>query len=593
MNKRIIIAILCFTASILSAQLNESFDDGDFNSNPTWVGETSNFVVNTNLEMQLMAPAAGTSEIGIVTTFSDSIIWDLYFNMDFAPSNTNKLIITLWKDQVTEDSYTLEIGETGSDDAFHFFENKGGNTTEIAAGTLAALGSDPATARMRMIKTSDDIWTMSVNYSGSAVLSEDFMVMWDTPDLSGDHYFGFNCSYSSTRIDKFFFDDIGINELLPDTQGPSLLSYNLLDNQTIILCFDESLDPNEVINTSNYVLSDGQMPIEIDFDPTNGNKVTLTFLPFESGIDYTLTANNIKDLFGNIGSSQSIDFSVTVAPTVGDLVINEILFDPYPNGEDFVEIYNKSSKTINLNGLIIVNAQKDDDDIIQEDIILRPESYVALTPDIPFLRNSYTIENEDALIDQDIPSFNNDSGNVTLRIIENNQLITIDSVDYDEDMHYILLDDTEGVSLERINPDVASDVRDNWQSASTLAGYATPGYRNSNFITIDGFSEQFNIAKTTFSPNGDGVDDVLIVSYQLDGTSYLATARVFDAQGRVIKELLNNTLLSTEGFVKWDGTNDENTLSSIGIYIIWFEIFNPEGKVSQFKKTVVLADFLK
>lgn len=592
MNKRIIIAILCLTTSILTAQLTESFDDGNFTNNPTWVGDTDNFVVNGDLQLQLLAPDAGSSKLGLVTTFSDSIIWDLYFNMDFAPSSSNKLIITLWKDEITQDSYTLEIGETGSDDAFHFFANIGGSNTEIAAGTLGALGSDPAAARMRMSKSSDDFWTLSVSYNDNGPLSEDFMVMWPTPDLSGDHYFGFECSYSSTRTDKFFFDDIGINELLPDTAGPELLTYNLIDNQTILLCFDESIDPDEAVNASHYTLSNGEMPVEIDFDPANGSKVLLTFTPFQSGIDYTLTVNGIKDLSGNIGTSQMINFSVTESPSIGDLVINEILFDPYPSGEDFIEIYNNSTKTLNLNGLIIVNTQKDDDDIIDTDIILKPDSYIAFTPDVPFLKDNYTLDDEDTVVDQDIPSFNNDSGNVSLRILENSKLITLDSMDYDEDMHYILLDDTEGVSLERINPNVASNIRDNWQSASEVSGYATPGYRNSNFITMDAFTENFNIAKSTFSPNGDGDGDVLIVSYSLDGPSYLANAKIFDAQGRIIKELLNNTLLSTEGFVKWDGTTDENTLASVGIYVIWFEIFNPDGMVSQFKKTVVLADFL-
>jgi hypothetical protein len=51
-------------------------------------------------------------------------------------------------------------------------------------------------------------------------------------------------------------------------------------------------------------------------------------------------------------------------------------------------------------------------------------------------------------------------------------------------------------------------------------------------------------------------------------------------------------MLGTEGYFTWDGLNDANQKASIGIYVIFIEVFNLEGKTSHFKKTCVLASHL-
>lgn len=591
MNKRIIIAFFCFYAIQSLAQVNESFDDGNLTAAPTWVGDLDNFIVNDDLEMQLMAPAAGQSQIGLQTMFTDSVVWEIYFNMKFAPSENNKLTIILWQDQNSGTTYLLDIGENGADDAIQFKEiTSTGMENFIASATLGAIANDPAKARIKMSKTAEDLWTLGVDYGDDSAIEEEFMIQWPTQDMTGMHYFGFECLYSSTRTDKFYFDDIVIGPLLPDTQGPIITQVDIIGNNEILICYDESIDNDTGVDINNYTLNNSISPTSAQL--VSNNKVRLSFGPFLSGIDYTLMVSNISDELGNISAPQTYSFFVTETPTVGDLVVNEILFDPLSGGPDFIEIYNKSDKTLDINGLILVNTQKSDQDAVSQELIMQPDSYYAFTNDKEFILDNYQVLDASRIIEMAIPSFNNDAGNVSLRFDINNVITTIDSFDYLESFHFPLLDDTEGVSLERIDPNTDSNISDNWHSASSIIGYATPGYRNSNYLNLDPISEFFTIEETTFSPNQDGDNDVLVVSYNLDDPSYLATVKIYDAQGRKIRELLNNELLSTNGFVKWDGVNDEGILAKVGIYIVLFEIFTPEGNTSQFKKAVVLADFL-
>jgi flagellar hook assembly protein FlgD len=70
---------------------------------------------------------------------------------------------------------------------------------------------------------------------------------------------------------------------------------------------------------------------------------------------------------------------------------------------------------------------------------------------------------------------------------------------------------------------------------------------------------------------------------------YVANVQIFDAMGRMTKRLLENELLGLEGTFKWDGSTDNGDKARIGIYILWIEIFQPNGGKVLEKKTVVVG----
>ena len=378
--------------------------------------------------------------------------------------------------------------------------------------------------------------------------------------------------------------------------GPQLIGIKVIDNISLEIIFDEPLEPGIASNVQNYnVNNEVGAPEKATPDPEHPNAVQLLFgNSFQSGTLYTLEISDIEDEAGNSSGFQILEFRLVETPSVDDLIINEILFNPKSGGSDFVEIFNVSEKFLSLQGLVISNSQNEQIENINSIVILEPGDYLAISEDINDLRERYITMGLETLLESDLPAFNNDKGNASLQILEDGKMITIDSFDYDEDYHFELLDNPDGVSLERINASTSTQDPQNWTSAASSAGFATPGYQNSqNFETNSSMiNDFFNIPKKTFSPNNDGHDDLFFIEYMLNNTGFLANIKIFDASGRLIKDLVRNELLATSGFIKWDGSSAEGSFAKIGIYLIWIELFNPDGTVEQDIFECVLADTL-
>jgi flagellar hook assembly protein FlgD len=145
--------------------------------------------------------------------------------------------------------------------------------------------------------------------------------------------------------------------------------------------------------------------------------------------------------------------------------------------------------------------------------------------------------------------------------------------------------------LERINPNGASDGT-NFHSAAESVNFATPAYQNSQYSLSTIFKGDVNIDPETFSPDNDGYQDLLNINYQFPEPGNVANVRIYDRKGRLIRDLINNELLGLKGTFKWDGITEDNNKARIGVYLIYFEVFNPNGEQKVYKKTAVLAGFL-
>lgn len=376
-----------------------------------------------------------------------------------------------------------------------------------------------------------------------------------------------------------------------DNAGPMLLRAALPSASSIIVTFDEPLS-EAGLSAAWFSLSDG-IAVNSATLLSPATQVLLTLsAPLLAGRAYTLSiTTEAQDCLGNSAAtvmSTRIGLAEAIAP--GDLVINELLFNPRTGGNDFLELYNPSAKILNLKGLQIQNAQRTTNfsTIFQSDFLLFPDEYAAVSDNIANIQAYYNVPDIRTLVQNSLPGFDDESGNATLLF----NGVVIDAYDYSESWHSPLLDTKDGVSLERIDPAGPSNSAGNWHSAAAAVGFATPGYRNSQFRSSPSLSdEMISIPNKTFSPDGDGSDDILQIFYTAERAGFLLNLRIFDANGRAVRTLLRSELLGSEGVFKWDGANDEGTKARTGIYILWIELFHPDGQVERLKKTCVLAGY--
>ncbi|MEO6883988.1 MAG: lamin tail domain-containing protein [Bacteroidia bacterium] len=317
------------------------------------------------------------------------------------------------------------------------------------------------------------------------------------------------------------------------------------------------------------------------------------------GISCKYTSSNASKFYFDdfyIGPirSDSIDNSTIPTNSIdpNDVVINEILSDPFPGDVHFVEIYNRSQKIIDLKDLFlgsfdsIHNTLKSPKTITTDSKLLYPKRYVALSINTEKLKNRYNCLFPDNLIQMaSLPTMNISSGTIVLA--SSNGTI-IDRFSYKSSMQFSLLNSTKGISLERLDFNQPTQDLNNWHSAAESV-LSTPGYQNSQYRKTENGTDAIQISPAIFSPDDDGNNDVLSIRYAFEKSGYVGTFIVYDAQGRTIKYLARNQLLATEGVFSWDGTNENREKARTGIYVIYISVFNTNGDVKQFKKTCVLA----
>lgn len=836
----------------LFGQFSDDFSDGNLDG---WQGSTADFIVNANQQMQLNAPSGSTSSwINTPVAFSDSMVWEMYFKLEFAPSTSNQLKIYLGltsDDLATASGYFLEIGASGDQDALDLRYLDQGVPQTIGSSTPALVASEPVELRVRITKRSNGVW--ECYKLGGAVPELLFTASHDLLQVSSLTTFGFNCKYTDTRRDKFYFDDINIQPVVADVTAPLCTGITVLDANSVRLDFNELLNESSTLLPANYLLTPGNtspdnitsgqqditlrwnqsftsqqqytlaikdisdvagnamapdsktftyiridqaMPYElliteIMADPTpviglpdaeylevlnttskifnlsdytlqvgtsertlpdelmeggayvilcnqenaaalsvfgrvvivntlpaltnsgasillkdkndvvlhdvtyatswygdavksNGgwslemlnpfhlcsdmanwraaqnliggtpgivnsqgtttadeegpefislfvstpDKIELRFSerldallmenpsafsilpptgisnvvlvnpttielslsqPLEEGIIYQFLPFTSFDCLGNSSiNGDTLIFGLTAQPEPGDILINELLFNPASGGSRFIEVINVSQKFINLSSLAIGRISSTHNDILPTGVneILDPGVIAVFSPEPSDILARYEVPHPSKLFDAIIPSWDDQSDNVS--ILANG--IFIDSFTYFSSWHLPVIADQNGVSLERVSNAAPTSAASTWHSASSTSGYGTPTGPNSQMIISSGQAESpFTVTNRQFSPNEDGYKDFLALNFLLTSGEEIGSVWIYDLEGREIARLIDNESLGTSTIVQWDGRTSESLLAEMGIYVIFVQLWDAAGNVSQYQETCALV----
>lgn len=274
----------------------------------------------------------------------------------------------------------------------------------------------------------------------------------------------------------------------------------------------------------------------------------------------------------------------------GDILISEILFNPRKDGADFLEIYNNTGHAIDVSALSLAIIKKDSLTSIKRvsktAYGLAPHSYLVLTTNPDNVKLEYRTENPEAFLKMtSMPAFNDDAGTVVLLA----DSTRIDQLTYSAKMHFALIRNPEGVSLERVSFSRPTSDPGNFRSAAGTAGFATPGYQNSQLVTEGETTEEISLSSNTFSPDNDGFEDALMIHYHFAEGGKVANIWVFNDRGILVRYLCKNETLGQSGTITWDGLNDDNNRPPLGIYVVYIEIFDLAGHVKKYRKPCVLA----
>ncbi|MBS1597270.1 MAG: lamin tail domain-containing protein [Bacteroidetes bacterium] len=386
-----------------------------------------------------------------------------------------------------------------------------------------------------------------------------------------------------------------VDAINTDQAAPSLLRTYTIDSITIRAIFDEPMDSVNASVVTNYQL-DQNIGSPVSATPVAPlfNEVELKFpVKISANLIYQLTVNNITDCAGNmIGMMNTAKSGVPFVADTGDIVFNEILFNPKTNGYDYVELYNRSNKIIDMKQLLVANMNAAGSvtnkvPLSSQSILFFPGEYYVISENSQWVNQNYIVKSPEHLLElSSLPSLPDDHGNI---VLFNYSGTEIDALEYDHNWQFPLIDNEEGVALERLDYNAPTQNKSNWSSAASTSGFGTPTYQNSQFKSGELAKSDVSINPKTFSPDNDGHEDFCFINYNMPAAGYVANITVYDAAGRPVRYLAKNAILGLNGNFRWDGLNDNQQILSVGIYIVFVEVYNPEGDTKRFKRPVVLA----
>ena len=441
--------------------IDEGFDDGDFTNNPTWTDPDTKHIVNTSNLLQLDAPAV--IDEAVISTPSDAAYgeWEALVQLDFNPSGSNLSRFYILSDtqgmKGDVDGYYIVIGDTQEE--ISLYRQDGSSSTKIIDGVDGLIDSDPVNVRVRATRDLNGNWELFADASGGSSFASQGTTTDNTYQSS--EFIGFFSDYTSTRSDGFEYDEIVVTKVNPPLQ---IQDVTLQNNSTVDVSFNLDIDPASV-DAADFSVDNGVGAPNSTSLPSS-DVVRLSYNNLLPSDQYTLTVNDVDDANGNtIDPNSTASFTIFGDFAVGDVIINEFMYDPPGGQEEYVEIKNTSGKLLNLQGWQIGD-NTGNGTISSDQVILQPNGFIAVSSDTSALFAVYG--SRPYVQSSSIPSFNNNGDAVTIITDTGTQA---DSLQYDDSWG------GDNVALERRSDTAPSIFQENFGDSPNPNG-GTPGIAN-------------------------------------------------------------------------------------------------------------------
>jgi len=450
-----------------------------------------------------------------------------------------------------------------------------GNTTDLDTSWLAA-----------PVSLDQAEWNYSLDFGLAKDQTIEFVLMSDKENLSSS----FNGYSISLHLDE-----------------KNQLSFNRIDSDVRIPIYTKQFDrihndsfKIQVSRTGlgKWVVMGGYqqqgMSLIAHFKDINHIQSNFTGIKYsgKSGINTALKIAPIliirlPDEYGKLSSY--------VEPEQGDIIINEIMFNPlqsrYDRGLDqaqYVEVLNRSSRKISLSGLRLrsKSATSSTASTITfnfDTSFVEPGQFVVLMADTSSISGSRVVR----FFGKQAESVYGISNRMTLSLgttsgsawLINKDGKVIDSLYYSSMMHQPSVRDSRGVSLERISSKTETLDRWNWTSHAGLLG-GSPGKKNSIQINKEEHKHQMLLSTSPnpFSPDGDGRDEISTLKINTPTAGWLVKAQIIDRYGRHVRTIANGERLGLESEIYWNGLDDLGRTVRTGIYIAVVEAWHLEQR---------------
>lgn len=605
--KQIFLFFVLFLPFCDSSQVESVLSDSSTGIISEWKGDMSLFEINNAGQIRLNAPAeAGEASVYTLYPTSKDMQWTFDVALGFNPSNTNNARIYLFTAEEDQgyNAYYLQVGSNNDDVSL----KNTLNSTSLIRGKKGRLNMDKVTLRVKLILENKTTWTLYTRLAGESAYHKEGSYSRKIESIPSEGHFKINCRYSKTRSKLFSFEAIGITDVvshesvLPDDEDTlSIKDIRCLSPEELCLLFTKEMDFSRAVfvlsgvGAGRLTVSSDKKQVVIHFDEA-----------MQNGLDYTLSWEGVFAADGQAFPDDFIDFTFEATdgedpddpgdtpsgdlPQPGDIVFNEILYDPQPGGSEYIELYNRSSADADISALLIAVRKQNGElstgySLSTADCsTLEAGEYLAFSKSIQGVTSFYSVPDDANLCEVKLPVLPNTGTTLVLADAKTGEVI--DELSYTPDWHAPLLKNTKGVSLERIDPDEETQNPDNWGSASAASGFGTPGYCNSlslgNTLPEDGQEKEY------LGPPVREADDLYSVVYQLLKPGYGCKAVIFDAVGRTkIRLPVDNALLKS-GKITWRMLTSGGKKLPVGMYIFYVEFFHPSGDTKQYKRAFVL-----